>query len=190
MIVIHPLSYLLIQLIVCWCHAVHWWRQSLMTVESRVWTEKVTQFTKRNSKQEVRDTWTCYCDVLSCLGKNIPQDRKIRKKMWSTAVVDAGSWTCWWMPENWKDFSTDLYFIQVSSGFRLHCGHSLHGGRGLINWQLEALRLRPYMAASPGLNKVWVKWEHGEHWSVYHCQPAVNTPHKDKLDMYFKIYSC
>ena len=117
------------------CTGVVLWKQSLMTVESWGWMEKVTQFTKRNSRREIRDMWPCYCNVLSCLGKHIPQDKKRRKKMESTALVDEGSWTCWWVPEHWEEFSTSLYFTLFSSGFRLRPGHRLHGGRGLTGSQ-------------------------------------------------------
>lgn len=55
---------------------------------------------KGDSLQKETANWrrsgTCgrYCNVLSCLGKNILQDMKIRKEMESTGLEGIGSRTC------------------------------------------------------------------------------------------------
>lgn len=64
-----------------------------MTAETRGWSETVSQFTERSSKQ-VRDTRTCYCHVPNCLSKEIPQDGKIRERMGSFVLLAGGRQTC------------------------------------------------------------------------------------------------
>lgn len=67
-------------------------------------------------KQQTGEGQGCADMLLQCAGKNVPQDRKIRKKMESAALVDEGSWTEGYLSavESFQQASVSLW-IQVAS---------------------------------------------------------------------------